>query len=93
MTGALQTNTGVVDDLRDAQDILVLLAMSLALIASPSTHILVARVTAVGAITQGAKVVSAAAGGVQAAGATPANAFAFALTAAADGEFVDILIR
>ena len=47
MTGVLQTNTGVVDDLRDAQDILVLLAMSLALIASPSTHILVARVTAV----------------------------------------------
>ena len=47
MTGTLQTNTGVVDDLRDAQDILVLLAMSLALIASPSTHILVARVTAV----------------------------------------------
>ena len=46
MTGVLQTNTGVVDDLRDAQDILVLLAMSLALIASPSTHILVARVTA-----------------------------------------------
>ena len=47
MTGVLQTNAGVVDDLRDAQDILVLLAMSLALIASPSTHILVARVTAV----------------------------------------------
>lgn len=47
MTGALQTNTGVVDNLRDAQDIMVLLAMSLALIASPSTHILVARVTAV----------------------------------------------
>ena len=47
MTGTLQTNTGVFDDLRDAQDILLLLAMSLALIASPSTHILVARVTAV----------------------------------------------
>lgn len=47
MTNALQSNTGVIDDLRDAQDILVLLAMSLALIASPSTHVLVARVTAV----------------------------------------------
>ncbi len=53
----------------------------------------VARVKAVGVITIGAKVVSAAAGGVQAAGATPANAFAISLTAAADGEFVDILIR
>lgn len=53
----------------------------------------VGRVKAVGVIAQGAKVVSAAAGGVQAAGATPANAFAIALTAAADGEFVDILIR
>jgi hypothetical protein len=47
MTSALPSNTGVVDDLRDAQEILVLLAMSLALIASPSTHILVARVLAV----------------------------------------------
>ncbi|WP_166221142.1 hypothetical protein [Pseudomonas atagonensis] len=46
MTGTLKTNAGVVEDLRDAQDILVLLAMSLALIASPSTHIAVARVTA-----------------------------------------------
>ena len=53
----------------------------------------VARVKAVGAITLGAKVVSAASGGVQVAGATPVNAFATALTAAADGEFVDILIR
>ncbi|MBJ2321245.1 hypothetical protein JFT37_22290 [Pseudomonas fluorescens] len=41
------SNTSVVDDLRDAQDILALLALSFALIASPSTHILVARVTAV----------------------------------------------
>ncbi|SDA76915.1 hypothetical protein SAMN03159443_02921 [Pseudomonas sp. NFACC15-1] len=47
MTSAFPSNTGVVDDLRDAQEILVLLAMSLALIASPSTHIIVARVTAV----------------------------------------------
>ena len=53
----------------------------------------VARVKAVGVIAQGAKLVSAAAGGVQTAGATPANVFAIALTAAADGEFVDILIR
>ncbi|MFN3313276.1 MAG: capsid cement protein [Hyphomonas sp.] len=53
----------------------------------------VARVRAVGVITAGAKVVSAAAGGVQAAGADPVNAFATALTAAADGGFVDILIR
>lgn len=52
-----------------------------------------ARVRAVGAITVGAKLVSAAAGGVQVAGATPANVFATALTAAADGEFVEILIR
>jgi thiamine monophosphate kinase len=52
-----------------------------------------ARVKAVGAITVGAKLISAAAGGVKAAGATPANAFAIALTAAADGEFVDILVR
>lgn len=51
------------------------------------------RVRAVGAITVGAKLISAAAGGVKVAGATPANAFATALTAAADGEFVDILIR
>ena len=53
----------------------------------------VARVRAAGVITAGAKLVSAAAGGVQVAGATPANAFATALTAAAAGEFVDILIR
>lgn len=53
----------------------------------------VVRVRAVGAITVGAKLISAAAGGVKVAGATPANAFATALTAAADGGFVDILIR
>lgn len=52
-----------------------------------------ARVRAVGVITVGAKLVSAATGGVQVAGATPANVFATALTAAADGEFVDILVR
>lgn len=53
----------------------------------------IARVKAVGAITAGGKVVSAAAGGVKAAGGTPANAFATALTTAADGEYLDILIR
>lgn len=53
----------------------------------------VARVRARGAITKGAKLISAAAGGVKVAGATPANVFATALTAAADGEFVDILVR
>ena len=52
-----------------------------------------ARVRAVGAIAVGNKLVSAAAGGVQAAGADPANAFAIALNDAADGGFVDILIR
>ena len=52
----------------------------------------VARVKAVGAVTAGARIVSAN-GGVAAAGATPANAFATALTTAADGQFVDILIR
>lgn len=52
----------------------------------------VVRVRAVGPITLGARVVSAD-GGVAAAGETPANAFAIALTAAADGQFVDILIR
>ncbi|ANH04994.1 capsid cement protein [Shinella sp. HZN7] len=51
------------------------------------------RVRASGVITKGAKLVSAAGGGVKVAGATPANVFATALTAAADGEFVEILIR
>lgn len=52
----------------------------------------IARVKAVGAITAGGKVVSAAAGGVQAQGAG-VNPFAVALSTAADGEFVTILIR
>lgn len=51
------------------------------------------RVRARGAITKGAKLVSAAAGGVKVAGADPVNVFATALTAAADGEFVEILLR
>lgn len=52
----------------------------------------VARLKAVGAIAAGAKVVSAAAGGVQTIGAG-VNAIGVALTTAADGEYVDILIR
>lgn len=51
------------------------------------------RVRAASIVTAGAKLVSAAAGGVQVAGADPDNAFATALTSAAAGEFVDILIR
>lgn len=51
------------------------------------------RVRARGPITKGDKLISAAAGGVKKAGATPANSFATALTNAADGEFVTILIR
>ena len=50
-------------------------------------------VKASGVITKGAKLISAAGGGVKVAGATPANVFATALTAAADGELVQILIR
>lgn len=48
-----------------------------------------ARVKAVGAIAAGAKVVSAAAGGVQTIGAG-VNPFGRALNAAADGEFVTV---
>ncbi|WP_320200501.1 capsid cement protein [Agrobacterium sp. rho-13.3] len=62
--------------------------MSVALVA-----IGVGRSRASGAITKGAKLISAAGGGVKAAGATPANAFATALTAAANGEFVSYLVR
>ncbi len=51
------------------------------------------RVRANGAITKGQKVISAAAGGVKAAVPDSANPFATALTSAADGEFVTILIR
>ncbi|MCU0089956.1 hypothetical protein N8H72_08300 [Pseudomonas koreensis] len=40
-------STPQADDLRDVQDILVLLSLALALIASPSTPIIVARVAAV----------------------------------------------
>ncbi|WP_275789705.1 capsid cement protein [Pararhizobium gei] len=64
-------------------------------IGQPTAVILLgwARVRARGAIAKGDRLISAAAGGVKTAGATPANPFARALTAAADGEFVTILIR
>jgi hypothetical protein len=58
---------------------------------APVMVIGVARLPAVGAIALGARVVSAATGGVQAAGATPANVVGRALTAAAGGDFVTIL--
>jgi hypothetical protein len=51
------------------------------------------RVRARGAIAKGAKLTTAAAGGVKTAAAGAVNVFAQALTAAADGEFVDIIIR
>jgi hypothetical protein len=51
----------------------------------------IARVKAVGAIAIGDRLVSAAPGGVQAQGAG-VNPFAIALTVAADGEFVNILL-
>lgn len=51
------------------------------------------RVRSRGAITKGAKLISAAAGGVKVAPGGAVNIFATALTAAADGEFVEILIR
>lgn len=53
----------------------------------------IARVKAVGIITLGQIVVSAAAGGVKAGGATPTNPLGRAMTAAADGEFVTVYFR
>ncbi len=52
----------------------------------------VARVKASGIINAGERVISAAAGGVKTVGAG-SNDFATALTTAADGDFLDILIR
>ena len=49
--------------------------------------------TADGVITKGDVLITAASGGVQAAGVDPANPFATALTDAADGELVRFLIR
>ncbi|MCX2697067.1 hypothetical protein [Ochrobactrum chromiisoli] len=51
------------------------------------------RVRANGPITKGQRVISAAAGGVKAAEPDSVNDFATALTTAADGEFVTVLIR
>jgi hypothetical protein len=46
-TDILRPSEAQADDLSDVQDILVLLSLALALIASPTTPIIVARVTAV----------------------------------------------
>ena len=51
------------------------------------------QVKGTGVITAGDKLVSSATGGVEKAGADPVNAFAVALTSAADGDLVEILIR
>lgn len=51
------------------------------------------RVKAKGAIVAGADIVSDATGAVKTAPADPSNVFAKALTSAADGEFVTILMR
>lgn len=47
MTSIIHTPDDPQDDLRDVQSVLVLLSMALALIAAPTTPIIVARVTAV----------------------------------------------
>ena len=47
MTSVIQLPSDIQDDLRDVQGVLVLLSMALALIAAPTTPIIVARVTAV----------------------------------------------
>lgn len=52
-----------------------------------------AQVKASGAIAKGDRLMSAANAGVKKVSADPANAFATALTDAADGELVEILIR
>ncbi|MFD2678011.1 DUF2190 family protein [Camelimonas lactis] len=52
----------------------------------------VAVLKATGAITKGARVISSATGGAKTGGATPANPIGRALTTAADGEFVRVLL-
>ncbi|MCF5056976.1 hypothetical protein GIW54_07255 [Pseudomonas proteolytica] len=47
MTSVIQLPSDIQDDLRDVQGILVLLSLALAVIASPATPLIVARVTAV----------------------------------------------
>ncbi|MBV4516386.1 hypothetical protein [Pseudomonas kurunegalensis] len=47
MTPIIQLPSDIQEDLRDVQGVLVLLSMALALIAAPTTPVIVARVTAV----------------------------------------------
>lgn len=47
MTSVIQLPSDIQEDLRDVQGVLVLLSMALALIAAPTTPVIVARVTAV----------------------------------------------
>lgn len=47
MTSVIQLPSDIQDDLRDVQGVLVLLSMALAVIAAPTTPLIVARVTAV----------------------------------------------
>ena len=47
MTSTIHMADDTQDDLRDVQGVLVLLSMALALIAAPTTPVIVARVTAV----------------------------------------------
>ncbi|MBO9551905.1 hypothetical protein [Pseudomonas sp.] len=47
MTSVIHVPDDTQDDLRDVQGVLVLLSMALALMASPATPVIVARVTAV----------------------------------------------
>ena len=47
MTSVIQLPSDIQDDLRDVQGMLVLLSMALAVIAAPTTPLIVARVTAV----------------------------------------------
>lgn len=47
MTSVIHVPDDTQDDLRDVQGVLVLLSMALALIAAPTTPVIVARVTAV----------------------------------------------
>lgn len=47
MTSVIQLPSDIQNDLRDVQGVLVLLSMALALIAAPTTPVIVARVTAV----------------------------------------------
>lgn len=61
--------------------------------ATTGTAIGTTKVKANGVVAKGDKLISAAAGGVKKAGVDPANVFATALTDAADGKQVEILVR